>query len=67
MMQKKKMICTALIILNLAFIWGNSLISGEDSGNMSGGILVWINSFLGLDEAGAAVLHHLIRKAAHFT
>ena len=66
-MKKKKMICTALIILNLAFIWGNSLMSGEDSGNMSGGILVWINSFLGLDEAGAAVLHHLIRKAAHFT
>ena len=66
-MRKKKMISTALIILNLAFIWGNSLMSGEDSGNLSGGILTWINSFLGLDESGAALLHHLIRKAAHFT
>lgn len=66
-MKKKKMICTALIILNLAFIWGNSLMSGEDSGNMSGGILVWINSFLDLEGAAAEMLHHLIRKAAHFT
>ena len=66
-MRKKKMISAALIILNLAFIWGNSLVSGEDSGNLSGGILTWINSFLGLDESGAALLHHLIRKAAHFT
>ena len=66
-MSRKRIISTVLIVLNLAFIWGNSLISGEDSGNMSGGILVWVNSFLGLDEAGAAVLHHLIRKAAHFT
>ena len=65
--RKKKMICTALIVLNLAFIWGNSLVKGEDSGNLSGSILAWINSFLGLDEAGAALLHHLIRKAAHFT
>jgi len=66
-LKKKKMICTVLIALNLAFIWGNSLVSGEDSGNLSGGIMAWVNSFLGLDETGAALLHHLIRKAAHFT
>ena len=65
--RKKKMICTALIVLNLAFIWGNSLVKGEDSDQMSGAILAWVNSILGLDEAGAAVLHYLIRKAAHFT
>lgn len=63
----KKTLCVGLIALNLAFIWGNSLVSGEDSGAFSGGIVVWINSFLGLDEAGAELLHHLIRKAAHFT
>ena len=66
-MSRKKTISTLLIVLNLAFIWGNSLMTGEDSGNLSGGILAWINSFLGLDEAGAELLHHLIRKAAHFT
>ena len=65
--RKKKMICTALIALNLAFIWGNSLVKGEDSDGMSGTILTWVNSFLGLDEAGAAALHYLIRKIAHFT
>ena len=65
--NRKKTMAAVLLILNLAFIWGNSLVTGEDSGNLSGGILAWINSFLGLDEAGAAVLHHLIRKAAHFT
>ena len=66
-MRKKRTFCTVLLMLNLAFIWGNSLVTGEDSGNLSGGILAWVNSFLGLDEAGAALLHHLIRKAAHFT
>lgn len=65
--SRKKILCAALIALNLAFIWGNSLVSGEDSGALSGGIMDWINSFLGLDEAGATLLHHLIRKAAHFT
>ena len=66
-MKKRKMLAALLLAANLAFIWGNSLVSGEDSGNLSGGILAWVNSFLGLDEAGAALLHHLIRKAAHFT
>ena len=65
--RKRKNICTLLLIANLAFIWGNSLAPGEVSGDMSGGILVWINSILGLDESGAEILHTLIRKAAHFT
>ena len=66
-MKKRKQICTALVILNLAFIWSNSLMNGTQSGNLSGGIMEWINSILGLDEAGAQLLHLLIRKAAHFT
>ena len=65
--EKKKKLAAILIGLNLAFIWGNSLMTGTDSGNMSGGIMAWLNSFLGLNEAGAEILHHLIRKAAHFT
>lgn len=65
--KKRKSLCTALILLNLAFIWGNSLMTGEDSGNLSGGVLAWLNSILGLDESGAELLHLLIRKAAHFT
>ena len=65
--RKRKLLCTGLILANLAFIWGNSLMDGADSGNLSGGIMAWINSILGLDESGAQLLHHLIRKAAHFT
>ena len=65
--RKREIFATALIVANLAFIWGNSLVTGEDSGNLSGGILAWLNGFLGLDESGADVLHLLIRKAAHFT
>ena len=65
--KRKKYLCTGLILLNLAFIWGNSLMNGTQSGNLSGGIMAWINSVLGLDEAGAQMLHLLIRKAAHFT
>ena len=65
--KKREMICTFLICANLAFIWGNSLMTGAESGALSGGILDWINRFLGLGEAGAQQLHHFIRKAAHFT
>ena len=65
--KKRKILCAALIAANLAFIWGNSLLPGTDSGNLSGGIMAWINSFLGLGEAGAETLHLLIRKGAHFT
>ena len=65
--KKRKILCAVLIAANLAFIWGNSLLPGTDSGNLSGGIMAWINSFLGLGEAGAETLHLLIRKGAHFT
>ena len=67
MRKDRKKLAGALILLNLAVIWGNSLMNGTDSGNMSGGIMAWLNTFLGLNEAGAELLHHLIRKAAHFT
>ena len=65
--KKRMILCTALLIAVLAFIWGNSLTNGEDSGNLSGSIMEWINAFLRLDELGAERLHHLIRKMAHFT
>ena len=67
MRMDKKKVATILLMLNLAFIWGNSLMNGTDSGNLSGGIMDWLNTFLGLEPEGAELLHHLIRKAAHFT
>lgn len=65
--KKRMILSTLLLVAMLAFIWGNSLTSGEDSGNLSGSIMEWINAFLRLDELGAERLHHLIRKMAHFT
>ena len=57
-------LCTALLILNLAFIWGNSLLPAEASQAFSD----WMMSALGsvpveqAPEAGSGVL----RKIAHF-
>ena len=57
-------VCTALLILNLAFIWGNSLMPAATSQAFSD----WMMSVLGsvpveqAPEAGSGVL----RKIAHF-
>ena len=65
--KKRMILCIALLIAMLSFIWGNSLTNGTDSGEMSGQLMQWINSFLRLDEQGADMLHHAVRKMAHFT
>ena len=61
----KKRILDILILLNLALIWGNSMLTGLDSEAVSGGILALLGRFLPvlLTEAG----HTLLRKAAHFS
>ena len=65
--QKKLRICVMLLILNIGFIWGNSLLPGEISGAFSG----WIRNLLaaifpgGSEEPDAG--HGLLRKLAHFT
>ena len=60
-----KKLLTLLIGLNLALIWGNSLLPGASSDSLSGGVLAWLGQFLPflLTEAG----HTLLRKAAHFS
>lgn len=61
----KKRILTLLIGLNLALIWGNSLLPGTSSDAVSGGVLAFLGRFLPvlLTEAG----HTFLRKAAHFS
>lgn len=60
-----KKLLTLLIGLNLALIWGNSLLPGASSDSLSGGVLAVLGRFLPflLTEAG----HTLLRKAAHFS
>lgn len=59
--------CAALIMLNVAFIWGNSLLSGEDSGDLSGGFSAWIGQFIPFLSPDSPNGHFLIRKMAHFS
>ena len=64
--ERKIRICVVLIGLNLAFIWGNSLLPGEISGALSDGvkqILARLFSADASDPSGGG----LLRKMAHFT
>ena len=40
--RRGKFLLAALICLVLCFIWGNSMLSGEESGAVSGGLLDWL-------------------------
>ncbi len=57
--------CITLLILNLMFIWGNSLLPGEISGAISG----WVKNLLSYffpGEGKPQTGHGLLRKLAHF-
>lgn len=63
--RRQKLLCTVLLVLNLGFIWGNSLLPADASQALSDGT----GSFMGLllhlgdlTQLGSV----LIRKAAHF-
>lgn len=65
--NKRLRLCTALLIFNVLFIWGNSLLPGS----VSGAISSWVKDVLayvipGLSGSSGGG-HGLLRKAAHFT
>lgn len=64
MKRRKTALCCLLICLNLLFIWGNSLLPGETSGAISGGIMEWLRSVLGEIVTWGELL---LRKLGHFT
>jgi VanZ family protein len=67
--EKRLRLCAALIVVNLCFIWGNSLLPGEISGAISDAVknlLRWCLSFLNLPPGGGSG-GGLLRKVAHFT
>ena len=61
----KLRVCVTLLALNVAFIWGNSLLPGEVSGAISQWIGRVLAAILGLENPGTG--HGLLRKLAHFT
>ena len=63
--DKRLRLCTALLLCNLIFIWGNSLLPGEVSGAFSD----WVKSILARLFAGGpekTAGGGLLRKIAHF-
>lgn len=59
-------LCMILLIINLVFIWGNSLLPGE----ISGAISRWVKDMLSQIIPGKPSTeegHGLLRKMAHFT
>lgn len=68
--DKRLKICTALLVCNLIFIWGNSLMSAEVSRAFSTLVKDILNLFLGSVSSGGAQQisgDGLLRKLAHFT
>ena len=67
--EKRMRLCTALLVVNLAFIWGNSLLPGHISGAFSDWVKEILRQLLpflfgnGPDGAGGG----LLRKIAHFS
>ena len=63
MRTSRTRLCLVLIALNLAFIWGNSLLPGELSGALSD----WLGRLLGMGGDMPQEGTGLLRKLAHFT
>ena len=64
--EKRLRLCGVLLILNIAFIWGNSLLPGEVSGAFSD----WVKELLAelfANDALSASGGGLLRKLAHFS
>ena len=64
--QGRMRLCVCLLAVNLAFIWGNSLLPGELSGNLS----KWVHTFVSLlfpNGGEESQGHGLLRKLAHFS
>ena len=65
--QRRMRLCITLLVCNLIFIWGNSLLPGEISGALSGWLKDVIRAILGLEGAGSSGGHGLLRKLMHLT
>lgn len=70
-MTKKRKAAAAvlgvLLVLNLCFIWGNSLMSRESSHGMSMGVLELLPPFVRQLFPDVESLEHVLRKMAHFS
>lgn len=65
--QKYIRLCTVLILCNVAFIWGNSLMPGSISGAISGFVNDLVHMLFPSPGQEPEAGHGLLRKLAHFT
>lgn len=56
-----------MILCILCFIWGNSLLPGKDSGELSGFVGTLLQKLLPFLDLQSGTGMHLLRKAAHFS
>lgn len=61
------LILTLLLLCNLGFIWGNSLVSRAESHDLSVGVLNFMPGFVRNLFPSQEQLVHFVRKLAHFT
>jgi VanZ family protein len=55
------------MVATICLIWGNSLLNGETSGNISGGFSQWLGQFIPFLSPDSPNGHYLLRKCAHFS
>lgn len=67
MESRTKAVFYTLIFLTLAFIWGQSCLSRELSGNESDAVRELVEELIGTESAFARFVGTYIRKIAHFT
>ena len=60
-------ICVILLIFNVLFIWGNSLLPANASAALSGFIKKILECILPLGDGEPELNHGSLRKLAHFT
>ena len=62
--KNQRILCACLVTANLLFIWGNSLLPGSVSGDMSSGVLAYLEEILG---QYCHIGEFFLRKLAHFS
>ena len=63
--KRRMTLCTVLLICSLVFIWGNSLLPAEVSGQISGSLKALLDGLFTPGEAAPSG-DGLLRKCAHF-
>lgn len=65
--KKRLTLCVTLLVLLLAFIWGNSLLPGNESGNLSGFVGKILGTLLPFIDFTSGIGSFILRKFAHFS